>query len=172
MCNIVLLDGHKYLVDVGFGNNAPTFAVPLLKDQRVSYRNTGDSRGGSLVHISREQISETATHVQDELMWVYSFKYLDEMPWIPGYCFSELECLSGDQEVMNFYTSQHPESWFRRNVVVSRVLFGDTGRAIGDLTLFNGRVKERRFGRSHLLCEAQGREDIPSVLHKYFNIAV
>ena len=127
-----------------------------------------------MVHISRQQIAETAHDLQSEMMWVYSFKYSDDGPWIPGYCFSEFECLSGDMEVMNFFTSQFPDSWFRKNVVVSRVLFDDlqNSRAVGDLTLFNLRVKERRHGRSSLLYEAKSCAEIPGMLIKYFNIAV
>lgn len=58
MCNIVVVGGLKYLVDVGFGNNAPTRAV-LLKEH-YSCRITGDDKGGSSVRISREHISETS----------------------------------------------------------------------------------------------------------------
>jgi arylamine N-acetyltransferase len=172
MCNIVILAGHKYLVDVGFGNNAPTFAVPLK--EHYSNRNTGNNRGGSMVRMSRQYVSETGIQSKSstEAMWIYSFKYDEHMPWIPGYCFSEIPFLLADYEVMNFYTSQHPDSWFRKNIVVSSVIFDEADRAIGDLTLFNGRVKERRNGQSRLLFESHGKSETAVALLKYFNIAV
>ena len=125
-----------------------------------------------MVHISRQHISEDPDQLSGEPMWVYSFKYAEDMPWIQGYCFSELPFLSVDYEVMNFYTSQHPDSWFKKNIVVSRVLFSDADQAVGDLTLFNGRVKERCNGRSQVLCEAQSKSEMAAALLKYFNIAV
>lgn len=105
-------------------------------------------------------------------MWVYSFKFAEQMDWIPGYCFSELEFLAADYEVMNFYTSQHPDSFFVKNVVVSKVIFDDTEQAVGGLTLFNGRVKERRNGQSRILCEARGEPEILGALFKYFGIVL
>ncbi|KAF4548404.1 Hypothetical protein D9617_28g065100 [Elsinoe fawcettii] len=67
MVNIVTIADERYLIDVGFGNNAPTFAVPLMDG--FTSLNTGNENGGSYLRLTREHIPDNTHRGTAQLLW-------------------------------------------------------------------------------------------------------
>ena len=65
-----------------------------------------------LVHKPIAQFTD-----QGQKLWVFEVQNGSESPWIPGYCFSEMEFLPEDFEIMNFHASQSRTSWFMETIV-------------------------------------------------------
>jgi arylamine N-acetyltransferase len=97
MVNIVTVDGKRYMVDVGFGSNGPTH--PALVDGEVS------------VGIAPEELRLLWTSIAQntdptQKLWVFQHRNDSQSPWQDAYCFTDLEFLPVDYEVMNFRISQ------------------------------------------------------------------
>ena len=113
------IDGRFHIADVGVGGISPTKSLPLTED--TPERNAHDSRrlireGGLLVH----QVSFGGDWTD-----VYEFT-LEEMPPI-------------DRELANWFTSTHPQSHFKNNLIAARAT-SDGGR----LSLLNFEFTTRR----------------------------
>ncbi|KAK4695060.1 hypothetical protein P7C71_g2620, partial [Lecanoromycetidae sp. Uapishka_2] len=135
MVNIVTLgDGTKYMLDVGFGGNGPT--RPLLLDASRS----------QVQHIEPAEMRVTKQNIQvntdpDQKLWVYQHRINPDSEWLTQYCFTELEFLPQDYQVMNFYTSQ------------SRT-----------------KLKKRVGGETEHLKTCENEEERVKVLEEYFDI--
>jgi N-hydroxyarylamine O-acetyltransferase len=116
------LDGVPWLVDVGFGSVVPT--EPLRLD------------------------TEEAQETRHETFRVIPFgtelllQARRDGVWLSVYQISQDAVQDADLEAANWFTSTHPESNFRRNLLVTRV----TPEARH--TLFNSRYTVRRPGRA------------------------
>ena len=156
MINIVTLgDDEKYMVDVGFGNNGPTHPLPLVHgvvSQRIAPQE---------LRLVKQGIPENED--RDQKLWIYQWRANPEDEWTSMYCFTEVEFLAQDYEMMNFWTSQNRKSWFTRQIVVTKMIMGNEvldgtlKPLIGTVSLSGGEVK-RRIGESteKLIC---GTED-------------
>ncbi|KAI2818229.1 hypothetical protein CBS115989_5343 [Aspergillus niger] len=164
MVNIVTIDEQKYLVDVGFGSNGPHQPLPLV--QNYEFHNVGEQSGrlvyGPIVqHTSRGQS-----------LWQYEIRNGDSQ-WIPAYCFTEMEFLPEDFTIINYYMSTSRESWFTFHVVCVRMLLDEDGdKIVGDLTLFNDTLKERREATSKVLEKFTSDEQRVLALERVFNIHI
>ncbi|KAJ9622146.1 hypothetical protein H2204_011653 [Knufia peltigerae] len=179
MVNIVTVEGQRYAVDCAFGNNGPTRPVPLRDG--FTCRNTGHGDGNSEMLLRHESILGGSS-TSGQLLWVYYVRFRSSMQWIPAYCFGEVEFLPNDFSVMNYYISKSPESWFTRILVCMRFLEEpntttattgpvDTDRVIvGDVTLRDDTVKERKHGRSRIIARFYGEADRIAALQRYFGI--
>jgi N-hydroxyarylamine O-acetyltransferase len=102
------LDGAPWLADVGFGGLTPT--APLRLDveepQPTSHETFRLVRSGD-VHVLQ-------AHVADAWSDVYRFTLQEQHPI--------------DYEVANWFTSTHPASRFKQNLIVTRA--GDDGQRI------------------------------------------
>src|SRR5690349_10267718 len=144
MVNIVTISSQRYLVDTGFGSSGPHHPVPLLLGDGVEEPNVGQQR----ISLSREFIDECVD--PDQKFWVYRYRHSTSSPWITGYCFSEVEFLQVDFEVMNLKTSTLP-GIFTENVICVKMLMEDAdadgeAKLVGDMTLFNDEVRKRIGG--------------------------
>jgi N-hydroxyarylamine O-acetyltransferase len=117
----VELDGTSWLADVGVGGNSMTGAIRLHEDgeQATSHEPRRILREGGLFY--------NQVRFGEEWHDVYEFT-LEEMPAI-------------DRELANWYTSAHPQSHFRDQLIVARALPGG-----GRLSLLNRRRTERVDG--------------------------
>ncbi|GLA18047.1 N-terminal acetyltransferase [Aspergillus niger] len=164
MVNIVTIDEQKYLVDVGFGSNGPHQPLPLV--QNYEFHNVGE-QSGRLVY------GPIAQHTsRGQSLWQYEIRNGDSQ-WIPAYCFTEMEFLPEDFTIINYYMSTSRESWFTFHVVCVRMLLDEDGdKIVGDLTLFNDTLKERREATSKVLEKFTSDEQRVSALERVFNIHI
>jgi len=175
MVNIVTIAGVKYLVDVGFGSFGPVEPIELR------YRVTEDTPQRRVVHMANEHIPDN-THRDNpqQLLWIYKTKPTKNLGarWIPGYCFSEVEFLPSDFEMMSFYLCYSPTSWFRWHVVASVFLweveynvYGTEHDDIeGTMTIMGDEVKERRRGVSKVVKKLDNENERVQALRDYLGI--
>lgn len=100
LLQIVDLDGKKYVVDCGFG--IVTLTAPILLDEE----NPQQTPNG-LFMISQKD--------GGYILWFWKEK------WLPVYRFALESVEHADLEIANWYLSTHPESNFKKNLVLSKV---------------------------------------------------
>jgi N-hydroxyarylamine O-acetyltransferase len=117
----VLVEGHAWLADVGFGG--VTLTGPLDFDSREpqatpheEFRLDCSPGGDYVLSVQLEQ-------------------------WAPMYRFRREEQLLPDYEVAGFYLCHHPDSFFRRDLVCARAFPG------GRLALRNNTLNIHRLGQ-------------------------
>ncbi|MBX7198434.1 MAG: arylamine N-acetyltransferase [Rhodospirillaceae bacterium] len=98
----VSLPDGDYLADVGFGGQSPTAPLRLVADVEQHTAH------GRFRFLQRDGIFELQIHTADG--WRGMYRFADE---IQGYA---------DFEVANWFTSTHPRSRFRQNLVAARVI--------------------------------------------------
>ncbi len=100
MALVVKVDGESWLVDAGFGGATPTTPLNLRSraPQRTAfetYRITDGPRGVVLQLLSKPG-------------------------WVDVYEFDDAAQCDADYETYNWHTSTHPDSHFRRSLIVAR----------------------------------------------------
>jgi len=167
MVNIVTIGGVKFLVDVGFSSFSPVRPVQLGKAGVVH-------NGSQKLHVSlRQRHIPDNTHRFDpeQLLWTYSIATNSDVNWTLGYCFSEVEFLPNDFEVMNFFVCHSPTSWFRWHVVALVFLWDAEHDDIeGTMTIMGDEVKERRHGVSKVVKKLNDEDDRVQALREYLGI--
>ena len=163
MVNMVTLsDGSKYMLDVGFGGNGPT--QPLLLDESESEMQQIDK---AQMRLRKQSLAVNTDTLQK--LWLYQYRVRPDSEWEPIYCFTKLEFLPQDYEVMNFYTSQSRTSWFTYRLVCMKMILED-GELTGTLLLTGGDVKRRIRGEVEHLQTCEKEEQRVEALEKYFDI--
>jgi len=171
MVNIVTIGPFEFLVDVGFSSFSPVQPMQL-KESAVAEVLNGKQE--LLVKLQQEHIPDN-THRSnvEQLLWVYKMKSTEEPgeTWIPGYCFSEVEFLPNDFEVMNFFVCHSPTSWFRWHVVALVFLWDSEHENIeGTMTIMGDEVKERRHGVSKVVKKLNNEDERVQALREYLGI--
>lgn len=163
MLNIITLHGEKYMVDVGFGTSTATQPVHLHDGEMVSNVPPYEGR------LMYKPIAPCTD--PNQRMWIFEVRSGPESPWIAQYCFSELEFLPEDFAQMSYYTSQSPESWFTRILVLTKVLLDNHQNIpMGTLTLSSSELKRWLDGRSETLMTCTKEEDRVDILKKHFDV--
>jgi arylamine N-acetyltransferase len=163
MVNMITIGGTKYHVDVGFGADGPVVPMPL------------DRSGTIQKHISpavaRLQWRNIPGNTDpDQKLWVYEHRRNDDVDWEIKYCYSELEFLPSDYNMMNYYTSTSLKTFFTRVIVVDKKLLDDEGEYAGSLILFGNTIKWRMHGDKEKEIEFAKEEDRLEALEKHFGI--
>jgi arylamine N-acetyltransferase len=170
MVNIMTIAGIKYLVDVGFSSFSPVKPVELLHDKAVIYNGSQQL----IVCLEPEHIPDNTHRTNPEqLLWTYKMMSTEEPgeSWMPGYCFSEVEFLPDDFEVMNFFVCQSPTSWFRWHVVALVFVCDDSGEdVIGTITIMGDEVKMRMYGESRVIKKLENEDDRVQALREFLRI--
>jgi N-hydroxyarylamine O-acetyltransferase len=96
----VNLDGADWLVDVGFGGCVLT--APLRLEPHV------------------EQATEHDLYRLTPTLGEPRLEVLREAGWVPAYDISLTPCVPRDYEMANWFTSTHPASHFRKNLLAAR----------------------------------------------------
>ncbi|MBI1197492.1 MAG: arylamine N-acetyltransferase [Phenylobacterium sp.] len=141
----VTVDGRDWMVDVGFGGcvlTAPLVFAPgeVQATDHDRYRLTPV---GAELRLEVER----------------------EAGWIPAYDLSMVPCVTRDYEMANWFTSTHPTSHFRANLLAGRT----TDEARYGL-LFNRFTVRPKGGRpTHEILDADG---IERTLREVFGLAV
>ncbi|MDK2935281.1 MAG: N-hydroxyarylamine O-acetyltransferase [Eubacteriaceae bacterium] len=99
--NTVLLEGQRYLCDVGFGGNGLMEAL-LLEE------NTEVEQNGLIYRI---------TSLDQE---TFQLETVSNDGVTPFYAFTLETCINADFEIANYFTATHPESFFRRVLISTR----------------------------------------------------
>lgn len=142
---LVTIDGEEWVVDVGIGGLSPTAALRLdtPEEQQTPHEPRRVIRSGSsYFHQIR---------LGGEWQDVCEFT-LEDMPPI-------------DRELANWYTSTHPQSYFRNNVIAARAL-PDGGR----LNLLNREVTTRRRDGTSEVRVISSSADLLATLDREFGL--
>ncbi|CAI8952307.1 arylamine N-acetyltransferase family protein [Pseudomonas serboccidentalis] len=141
---LVVIDGERYITDVGFGGMVPT--APLLLDTEAeqptpheSYRIEKQADGYMLrAHVAGEWRS----------MYLFDLQRQEDIDYTLG----------------NWYVSTHPESPFARRLMVART--GDGWRR----TLNNGSFAIHRMGGDSERREVTDVDELIAVLEQEFDL--
>ncbi|KXJ88815.1 hypothetical protein Micbo1qcDRAFT_197147 [Microdochium bolleyi] len=151
MLNLVRLGSEWYVVDVGMGAHGPNMAIPL----RDGFQTP--SIAPRLVRLQLRPIAESYASAPSgqarpgpPALWCYDCCYQPSEAdptanvWTPVYCFTETEFLPQDYEMMSWYTSTNPRSFFTRYVTCTKMLLDEAGEEIvGNLTLFIDTIRKQ-----------------------------
>ncbi|PWY87638.1 cysteine proteinase [Aspergillus heteromorphus CBS 117.55] len=163
MILIVMVNGAKFAVDVGFGNNGPTSPLPLKPDVVSICMAPTEMR---LVYDAIPPFVD-----QTQKVWIYQIRYTPDSRWIPMYSFLGNEFLPQDFEVMSFATSQQRTSWFTQSLVCTRMFLDETESAVQGLYVLAGKeVKRRQLGQSDVVATLQSEEDRVRALAEWFGL--
>ena len=154
---------NNYKVDVGFGINCATAPLPLQEGA------TATCIAQSEMRLVKETLVEFTDKSQK--IWVYQTRKDPESPWLPGICFSEVEFLPKDFEVMNFSVSQRRASWFTHRFVCVRMIMDPESREIIGQCIISGKeVKKRMGAHTEVLQPLENEQDRVNALAKYFGV--
>ncbi|KAJ5109001.1 hypothetical protein N7456_005676 [Penicillium angulare] len=163
MILIVIIDGSKYMIDVGFGNNCATAPLPL-KEGAVA-TNIAPSE----MRLIRDSLDECIN--QDQKVWIYQTRHNPDSNWMPSICFSDVEFLPQDFGVMNFTVSQKRTSWFTQIFVCMRMILDPSGQEIIGQHIISGReVKRRIHGQSEVLKTLNTERERVEALAEHFDM--
>ncbi|KAI9814657.1 MAG: N-terminal acetyltransferase [Pycnora praestabilis] len=163
MVNIVTINGKKYHVDVGFGGNGPIHPLPLID---------GEISQGIRPQELRLQWTNIPPNIdQSQKLWVFQHRNDSSSPWTSAYCFTELEFLPVDYEIMNLKTSTSRTSFFTYSIICVKTIL-ESDEVIGVMTLVGDEVKRRLKGKSDHLEKCRSEEQRVAALEKHFGIVL
>lgn len=146
----VTVDGKRWLADCGLGGSTPTGLMELDcigDDQPLS----GETR--RIVRTHGRLVPTFMHQVRHGEAWTDVYEFTGEtMPKI-------------DQELANWWTSRHPDSKFRKNLIVA-VLHRDGTRS----TLVNKEFTHRRSAEILQRIEIRNREHLSDLLSERFGL--
>ncbi|KAL9039495.1 MAG: hypothetical protein Q9214_004856, partial [Letrouitia sp. 1 TL-2023] len=158
----------QYVVDVGFGAQGPS--QPLLLQEGIEF---SDARPLSM-RLSYGPLP--ANEHKDSKLWRYEVKTSEAGNWAPMYCFTNLEFLPQDYEIMNFWTSTSPACWFTHKVVAARMLLDNKGGmegVVGTVTMGGLEVKRKvSRGETEIVASFRSESDRVNALAKWFGIVL
>ncbi|PSN71057.1 arylamine N-acetyltransferase 1 [Corynespora cassiicola Philippines] len=168
MLNLVRFDGAWYVVDVGMGSMGPNLPYPL----RDGFETT--SIAPRRIRLQFRAIPESYGD-QSNKLWCYDVCYSPvengQNVWVPVYCFTETEFLPQDYEMMSWFTSTHKRSFFTKFVTSTNMVLDEEGESIvGNVTLFEGTIKEAVGSDRKVLRECKTEEERVDALKEYFGI--
>ncbi|KAJ5172404.1 hypothetical protein N7492_004997 [Penicillium capsulatum] len=163
MVLIVIIDGQKFMVDVGFGRNCATKPIPL-KDGAIA-----TFIGASEMRLIRDTLVEFTDKTQK--VWIYQIRDNPKSPWVPNICFSDIEFLPQDFEVINFSVSQRRASWFTQIFVCMRMVTDfEKQEIVGQYIISGKELKRRIHGQTEVLQTFQSEADRVKALAQYFGM--
>ncbi|KAJ4406527.1 N-malonyltransferase fdb2 [Didymella pomorum] len=168
MLNLVRLDGQWYVVDVGMGSMGPNIPYPLEDGFEII------SIAPRKIRLQLRAIAESYGHHSNKL-WCYdvchSPSYDGEEVWTPTYCFTETEFLPQDYQMMSWFTSTHPTSFFTRSVNSMRMIMDDAQeKIIGNIMLFEGKITKSIGADREVLKECMTEDERVAALKELFDI--
>lgn len=161
MLNLVRIENVWYVVDVGMGAMGPNIVYPLedgFEAVAVPPRR---------IRLQKRSIPENSARNEEEAqqLWCYDVCRKPDVPenervWTPSYCFTETEFLPQDYEMMSWYTSTHPRSFFTYSILCTRSVLDDAKEnVIGDITLFNNKMRKTVYGQHESTWEFKTEEE-------------
>lgn len=165
MVNIVKIGGDKYHVDVGFGGNGPVEPMKLDKSGTVVQ--------GHITPASTRLLWDNipGNTDPDQRLWIYQQRIDGNSEFQTMYCFTELEFLFSDYNIMNYFVSTSHKTFFTRTVVVEKKIMED-GELVGQLIMGNEDLKWRIRGKKEREIQFQSENDRVKALEEYFGIVL
>lgn len=177
--NIVTIGETRYMLDVGFGANGPSAAIPL----QVGCEH--DQVEPAKVRLVHESIPQNVN--QDCNLWIYQHKINQDAEWVPMYCFVEFEFILEDIRGLNLSPWKSPSSFFTQRVLVTRfttkreiegaadlepfvTAFGPGDQIDGALIIDDKKLKWRRQGKTVLERTLETDDERVAALRKYFGV--
>ena len=154
MVNLVTLaSGQKYMLDVGFGSDCATRPLPLSNSLETG--NVLQGIGAQHLRLIYSSIEPTTS--PDQNLWIFQRRYSSSHEWRTAYCFTELEFLPRDYEMMNYYTSTCRTIFFTYAIIVVKLVM-EGEEIVGEMILTGSEVKRRIKGETaHLMsCKSEG----------------
>ncbi|KAF2440667.1 arylamine N-acetyltransferase 2 [Karstenula rhodostoma CBS 690.94] len=172
LVNIVTLpSGDKYMLDVGFGGDAPTTPIPLVHGHTTTNISPQENR---LVY---GHIPQQVVQTEETKLWIYQYRNGEEVEWNSFYAFPLLEFLEADFKIMNWYAGSHPESFQTFTMLIIKFLRrqkegGEEGEmeVYGKRMLVNGVVKENTGGKTRVVQECSTEAERYEALEKWFGM--
>ncbi|KAF1974415.1 cysteine proteinase [Bimuria novae-zelandiae CBS 107.79] len=172
LVNIVTLTtGEKYMLDVGFGGDAPTTPIPLIPNQVTTNILPQENR---LVY---DHIGQQVSRTPETKLWIYQYRNGADKEWNSFYAFPLLEFLEADFKILNWYTGSNPESFQTFTMLIIKFLRrpkegGRDGEQeiYGKRMLVNGVVKENTGGKTKLVQECKTEAERVEALEKWFGM--
>ncbi|KAL4801088.1 hypothetical protein BDV19DRAFT_384104 [Aspergillus venezuelensis] len=168
MVLIVRIGPRKYMVDIGFGRNTPTSPLQLQLEVHIAVCLLAPME----MSLVKEPLSKAVDETQR--FWVYKAHNWNDSdsPWIPQYCFSEVEFLPEDFAMINFFTSQSRTLFFTQQLVCTRLILGEGGiRPVGVYVLFGNEVKKVVGDVSEVLVRFMKEQDRVDALKMFFGMS-
>ncbi|KAH0042268.1 cysteine proteinase, partial [Aureobasidium melanogenum] len=170
MLNLVRFENEWYVVDVGMGAMGPNMPYPL----RHNFSTTSISP--RRIRIQHRAISESyAGEAEAPKLWCYDVchdpTHGEQNTWTPTYCFTEMEFLPQDYEVMSWFTSTHANSFFTRYMTATRMIMdAEQENIVGSITLFKDTIREQRGSERKLVEECKTEIERVQALKDIFGI--
>ncbi|KAF2178215.1 arylamine N-acetyltransferase 1 [Zopfia rhizophila CBS 207.26] len=164
MVNIITIGESQFHVDVGFGANGPTQPLKLEKSGTI-YEHIRPAA----TRLQWRNIQENTDSGQR--LWVYEHRIDDQSDFCTTYCFTELEFLPSDYNLMNYYTSTNPKTFFTQTIIGEKKILGgkDNGDLVGNLILGNN-LKWRIHGKKEREINFESEDDRVKALEEFFGI--
>lgn len=169
MVLLVRLNAEWYVVDVGMGAMGPTLPYPL----RDGHEQTAVAP--RKLRIQRRAIPETTAETSEDAskLWCFDVCRQPGAEWLPTYCFTDLEFLPQDYEVLSWYTSTSPRMFFTKLMMATKLLMDDEGNEIiGDLTLVNDCVRRTIEGNREVIAEFKTEMERIQGLKTIFGVTI
>ena len=168
MLNLVKLDGQWYVVDVGMGSMGPNMPYPLEDGFETI------SIAPRKIRLQLRAIAESYGDHSNKL-WCYDVWHNPsddaEDVWIPTYCFTETEFLPQDYQMMSWFTSTHPTSFFTRSLNSMRMMMDDAQeKIIGNIMLFESKITKSIGADREVVKECATEDERVGALKELFEI--
>ncbi|KAH7419063.1 hypothetical protein BKA64DRAFT_751377 [Cadophora sp. MPI-SDFR-AT-0126] len=165
LINLVVFEGRRYLVDVGFGGTGPTSPIELLDGNEIPWGSTNDRI--RLIYISIPEFTSPSSKC-----WILQHRKAGNTAWNDTYCFTETEFLPQDIAVMNFKTTRDVRgSFFNHVVFCGRNLLVD-GEVLGTVNLTGGSLKRTIGGKETVVQEVESEVERWEALEREFGIVL
>ncbi|KAF7198215.1 Arylamine N-acetyltransferase [Pseudocercospora fuligena] len=173
---VMLSDGSKWSVDVGFGGDCATAPVPLVHDQPQV------NLGNQEIRLWRDHIPMQLLRTPETKHWIYQYRNSKEQDWNSFYAFTEYEAMEPDFHNLNWYTGSHPESFQTFTAIIVKFLRrpkvrdpGDGAHAgdqeiYGKRMLVNGIIKENLGGKTSIVKDCKTEEERIAGLQEWFGM--
>ncbi|KAI1421034.1 hypothetical protein F5Y12DRAFT_770274 [Xylaria sp. FL1777] len=168
--SIVELDGAKYHVDIAFGGDCATLPMPLVDG--LVHQNIGAQQ----IRLVRDWIPTQLKRTEESKLWIYEYRNGADREWNPFYCFTLVEFIPNDWEVVNVYASTSPKSWQTKTVITIKFLRRPRDDGSGEEEIYGKRmlvndvIKENLGGRTAVIHECKTDDDRVAALEKYFDL--
>lgn len=169
----VTVEGQDYLVDVGFGGLAPTAPLKMILED-IQNTPHGRYRLTQFVADSSDELADqadtpkpksahTMTNNHTIPVWVLSAEVKDS--WQMLYAFDLIPRNSADLQVGNWFVSTHPQSPFRKRLMVSRIEENGVRH-----TLLNNHYHRHQLGQPSISQTIDSEDELLNLLENTFHI--
>lgn len=170
MLNLVRLDGEWYVIDVGMGSMGPNMPYPLRDGFEII------SIAPRKIRLQSRAIAESYGGPSNKL-WCYDVCHSPtddgEDVWTPSYCFTETEFLPQDYQMMSWFTSTHPSSFFTRSINSMRMIMDDAQeKIIGNIMLFETKITKSIGASRVTMGECATENERVDALKRFFDIVL